>query len=84
MAESVADLGKVHTPDDILVKDEILFLKANSTSNTGELCVAACQNLSGLGVERKAIHIFRCSEFQQVLLGQIDREMQRMVNILTN
>jgi len=47
---AVADLGVVHTPQGGVARGELILLRANSLSNAGEECVAACENLSGWAV----------------------------------
>lgn len=47
MTNSVADIGIVHTTDDFLVKGEIVYLRANATNNSQELCVNLCENFGG-------------------------------------
>lgn len=71
IAESVADLGRVHTPDENLLKDEILFLKTNSTSSTGELCVAGCQNLCGWALRDKTFVYFEMLNVDKFYWGRL-------------
>jgi hypothetical protein len=50
VALAIADVGIVHTEDDGLRKNEILFLRTNALSNTGKSCVSFCKSFPWTGL----------------------------------
>lgn len=58
VAVSVADIGVVHTTDDFLARGEIVYLRANATNNSQELCVNCCEHFVGW--------VFRNNNFVEV------------------
>lgn len=51
VSSMVADIGIVRTDKDGLVSGQLVLLQQNATSNAGEYCVAACEQLLGWSVE---------------------------------
>lgn len=55
----VADIGIIHTSAEGLPKGSIVLFKSNSTSSTGEPCVASCMSLSGWVVISNGSHSYK-------------------------
>ena len=71
IANEVADIGIVHKPDEGLERGEIVYLRANATSNSGEACVAACENLVGWVVRNKQFVAFSVIPITSIYWGRL-------------
>jgi len=78
IANEVADIGIVHKPDEGLERGEIVYLRANATSNAGEACVAACETLVGWVVRNKNFVAFSVIPITSIYWGRLVEERREL------
>ena len=74
IASEIADIGIVHKSDEGLERGEIVYLRANATSNAGEGCVAACENLVGWVVRNKHFVAFSVIPITSIYWGRLEEK----------
>lgn len=67
----IADVGIVYKGDDRMQEQEIVLLRHNATSSTGEACVASCEALIGWTVRSGQLLEVGTIQLSQILWGKL-------------